>query len=135
MQQIHGVLIGVILCGGVLLADVGGAPAALAARPASQPPSYTLFETGPVRPLALAPNRKTLFACNMPDNRLEVFDVTGERLVHRGSIPVGMEPVAVAVRSEKEVWVVNHLSDSVSIVELERQPEAHRSRGADAAGR
>ena len=29
-----------------------------------------------------------------------------------------MEPVAVAVRSSSEVWVVNHLSDSVSIVDV-----------------
>jgi DNA-binding beta-propeller fold protein YncE len=29
-----------------------------------------------------------------------------------------MEPVAVAVRSATEVWVVNHLSDSISIVDL-----------------
>ncbi len=34
------------------------------------------------------------------------------------SVPVGLEPVAVAARSETEVWVVNHLSDSVSIVDL-----------------
>src|SRR5678810_306883 len=36
----------------------------------------------------------------------------------RGSIPVGLEPVAVAALSEDEVWVVNHVSDSVSIVRI-----------------
>ena len=35
-------------------------------------------------------------------------------------MPVGLEPVAVAVRSPTEVWVVNHLSDSVSVVTLSR---------------
>jgi sugar lactone lactonase YvrE len=39
-------------------------------------------------------------------------------LSHRASVPVGLEPVAVAVRSNSEVWVVNHLSDSVSVVHL-----------------
>jgi len=34
------------------------------------------------------------------------------------SIPVGMEPVALAVRNANELWVVNHLSDSVSIVDI-----------------
>jgi DNA-binding beta-propeller fold protein YncE len=34
------------------------------------------------------------------------------------SVSVGMEPVAVAARSNAEVWVVNHLSDSISIVDL-----------------
>ena len=38
------------------------------------------------------------------------------------SVPVGMEPVAVGVRSNAEVWVVNHLSDSVSIVSLASSP-------------
>ena len=31
---------------------------------------------------------------------------------------MGLEPVAVAARTNTEVWVVNHLSDSVSIVSL-----------------
>ena len=80
--------------------------------------SYTLFESGPVRPLALSPGGKMLYAANTPDNRLEVFRVTGEGLQHRGSVSVGLEPVAVAAVSDDEVWVVNHLSDSVSIVEI-----------------
>ncbi|HWO25124.1 MAG TPA: hypothetical protein VNO30_40575 [Kofleriaceae bacterium] len=80
--------------------------------------SYTLFESGQVRPLALSPSGKLLFAVNTPDNRLEVFKVRPGGLVHHGSVPVGLEPVAVAARSDEEVWVVNHLSDSVSVVEL-----------------
>ncbi|XXX72481.1 hypothetical protein WMF30_33020 [Sorangium sp. So ce134] len=81
-------------------------------------PSYRLFESGQVRPLALSPSGKLLFAVNTPDNRLEVFAVNAGGLAHRASIPVGLEPVAVAARSDKEVWVVNHLSDSVSVVHL-----------------
>src|SRR5215510_6543831 len=80
--------------------------------------SFTLFESGQVRPLALSPSGKFLFAVNTPDNRLEVFKVGASGLVHRGSVPVGLEPVAVAALSDDEVWVVNHLSDSVSVVRL-----------------
>ena len=80
--------------------------------------SFTTFESGPVRPLALSPDGQTLFACNIPDNRLEVFAVTNHGLRHRGSVVVGLEPVAVAARTNSEVWVVNHLSDSVSIVQV-----------------
>jgi hypothetical protein len=29
-------------------------------------------------------------------------------LAHEASVPVGLEPVAVAARSDDEVWVVNH---------------------------
>src|SRR5262249_54598087 len=57
-------------------------------------PAFTLFESGQVRPLALAPNGPWLFAVNTPDNRLEVFLITGQGLEHRASVPVGLEPVA-----------------------------------------
>ncbi len=80
---------------------------------------FTVFESGQVRPLSLSPDRQHLFAVNTPDNRLEVFRVKQNRLIHTASIPVGLEPVAVAVRTEHEVWVVNHLSDSVSVIELD----------------
>jgi DNA-binding beta-propeller fold protein YncE len=80
---------------------------------------YTLFESLQVRPLALSPNGKLLFAANTPDNRLEIFRVAGGQLFPVGSVSVGLEPVAVAARTDNEVWVVNHLSDSVSIVKLD----------------
>jgi len=79
---------------------------------------FALFESGHVRPLALAPNRPLVFAANTPDNRLEVLALVGRRLVPLGSVRVGLEPVAVAAASDHEVWVVNHLSDSVSIVDV-----------------
>ncbi|MET0592500.1 MAG: hypothetical protein ABW133_07365 [Polyangiaceae bacterium] len=82
--------------------------------------SYTLFESGQVRPLALS--GKTLYAVNTPDNRLEIFKTDGSKLTKLGSVGVGLEPVAVAVRNSSEVWVVNHLSDSVSIVDV-RNPD------------
>ena len=81
-------------------------------------PAFTAFESGQVRPLALSPNKHRLFAVNTPDNRLEIYQVTAEGLEHEASVPVGLEPVAVAARSNNEVWVVNHLSDSISVIEL-----------------
>ncbi len=87
---------------------------------------FTLFETGQVRPLAMSPDGNRLFAINTPDNRLEIFDINGGgALAHLVSVPVGLEPIAVAARSNTEVWVVNHLSDSVSIVDLSVPAEAH----------
>lgn len=83
------------------------------------PSRFTVFESDQVRPLALSPDGKRLFATNTPDGRLEIFDVKTSGLSLRSSVPVGMEPVAVAVRSDDEVWVVNHLSDSVSIVSID----------------
>src|SRR5262245_22640949 len=90
----------------------------LLAAPASAQDSYALFESGPVRPLALSPDGNQLFLCNLPDSRLAIFAVSASGLAHVGSVPVGLEPVAVAARNDGEVWVVNHLSDSVSIVDV-----------------
>ena len=68
--------------------------------------------------MALSPSGKLLLAVNTPDNRLEVFHVGSSGLSHLASVPVGLEPVAVAALSDDEAWVVNHLSDSVSVVRL-----------------
>ena len=79
---------------------------------------FITFETGPVRPMALSPSGEHLFVVNAPDAQLEIFRVGSAGIAHLGSVPVGMEPCAVAARSDDEVWVVNHLSDSVSIVDV-----------------
>ena len=92
--------------------------AGLTAAPEASATGFTLFESGQVRPLALSPSGRFVYAVNTPDNRLEVFEITPSALAHRFSVPVGLEPVAVAARSDEEVWVVNHLSDSVSVVRL-----------------
>jgi DNA-binding beta-propeller fold protein YncE len=92
-------------------------------------PKFTAFDAGHVRPLALSPCGDRLFAVNTPDSRLEVYEVKDSgKLRHRSSIPVGLEPVAVAVRDEDEVWVVNHLSDSVSVVRMDSDFKGHVER-------
>lgn len=108
-----------VLIAGQASAAVAGIRSRTPAAQSSSSSSYTLFESGQVRPLALSPDRRLLFAVNTPDNRLEIFRIQGQRLIPTASIPVGLEPVAVAARSNREVWVVNHLSDSVSIIELD----------------
>ncbi|MDH5676132.1 MAG: hypothetical protein OEZ06_28675 [Myxococcales bacterium] len=86
-------------------------------------PAFRHFETGQVRPLSLSRSGDRLFALNTPDNRLEIFAVGGGGLRHRASVSVGLEPIALAVRNDDEVWVVNHLSDSVSIVDVSDDDE------------
>jgi sugar lactone lactonase YvrE len=93
--------------------------AAVVAPAWAQPPPFLTFDTGQVRPLAVSPDGTRLFAVNTPDNQLEIFTIDGTgALAPSGVVQVGMEPVAVAARTNTEVWVVNHLSDSVSIVDL-----------------
>src|SRR5439155_774787 len=66
---------------------------ALNAAPAAA--SFVTFESGQVRPLALSPDGSQLFAANTPDDRLEIFSVGSDGLTHTGSVPVGLEPLAV----------------------------------------
>ena len=79
---------------------------------------FVHFESGHVHPLALTPDGTRLLAVNTADDQLAVFSVTGATPLLMAEIPVGLEPVSVAVRSNGEAWVVNQLSDDVSIVNL-----------------
>jgi YVTN family beta-propeller protein len=92
----------------------------LAALPASATDTnnFTNWESPHVSPLAVTPDGMRLLAVNTADARLEVFSITGATPVKAGSIPVGLDPVTVRVRSNTEAWVVNHISDTVSVVDL-----------------
>ena len=84
--------------------------------------SYVNFEGKQTRPISLSPDGTRLFAVNTPDARLSVFDVThplSPFLI--AEIPVGVEPVSVTPRANDEVWVVNEVSDSVSVVSVSRR--------------
>ena len=83
----------------VVLTVLGGR--LLAVPLAQAAPAFTLFESGQVRPLAMSPDRRNLFAVNTPDNRLEVSAVSNQGLAHLASVPSGLEPVAVAARDEQ----------------------------------
>src|SRR5207244_11245011 len=85
---------------------------------AAGPADFAHFETGHVHPIAMTPDGTRVLVVNTPDNRLSVFDVTGATPVRIGEVPVGLEPVAVSARTNSEAWVVNTLSDDVSVVDL-----------------
>ncbi len=77
------------------------------------------FENPLVHPLAISADGKRLLAVDTPDARLSVFDTTTASIPALISeIPVGIEPVSVRIRTTDEVWVVNHTSDSISVVSL-----------------
>src|SRR5580765_4900028 len=81
--------------------------------------AYVNFEGKQTNPIRLSPDGTRLFAVNTPDARLSVFDVSqpsNPKLI--AEIPVGVEPVSVNPRNNDEVWVVNEVSDSISIVSV-----------------
>src|SRR4030095_1587744 len=103
-----GLIVGTTACSGVSDGD-GESEQALKPQPPKTTASeetFTTFESGQVRPLAVSPNGLYLYAVNTPDNRLEIFRIAGRELFNVASISVGLEPVAVAARSDREVWVV-----------------------------
>ena len=81
---------------------------------------FVHFESPHVHPLELTPDGSRLIAVNTVDARIEVFDVLpgAPYLRHAASVGVGLEPVSVRARTNGELWVVNHVSDSISVVDL-----------------
>ncbi|HEX5138393.1 MAG TPA: hypothetical protein VFY93_15560 [Planctomycetota bacterium] len=101
-------------CGG---GGDGGTSLSVSPLPAA-PSLFVNWEDLSVHPLALTPDGSTLLVCNTPDARLDLFDATGATPVAAGSVTVGIDPLSVRARSDTEAWVVNHISDSLSVVDL-----------------
>jgi YVTN family beta-propeller protein len=78
---------------------------------------FVNFETAPVHPLDISPDGKLLAVCNLPDNRVELFDLEQFPPSHLGNVFVGLDPVTVRFRSPIELWVVNHISDSINVID------------------
>jgi YVTN family beta-propeller protein len=88
--------------------------------PCAMAEEFVHFESPHVHPLELMPGGARVVAVNTADSRIEVFDVLAGApyLRHAGSISVGLEPVSVRARTSTEAWVVNNVSDSISVVDL-----------------
>jgi YVTN family beta-propeller protein len=86
------------------------------------PPAYANFEGAQTNPVRLSTDGTHMFAVNTANASLSVFDVTtpaSPRLLEE--IPVGVEPVSVNPRTADEVWVVNEVSNSISVVSLSQK--------------
>lgn len=80
--------------------------------------SFVNWETAHVHPLDKTPNGQRLLAVNTADNSLMVFDISAVQPRQIARVAVGLAPVTVRARNNNEAWVVNHLSDTVSVVDL-----------------
>ncbi|HXV12707.1 MAG TPA: hypothetical protein VEC56_00745, partial [Candidatus Krumholzibacteria bacterium] len=78
----------------------------------------THFESPPVHPVELSPTGNRLFVTHTADHRLVVFEVNASPPKKIAEVMVGLEPVTVRARTQSEVWVVNHVSDDISIVDV-----------------
>ena len=65
-----------------------------------------------------------VFVVNTPSDTVDVIHTVTGKIVAR--IDVGIDPVSVAVRPDgKELWVANHVSDSVSVIDIDRANSTH----------
>lgn len=82
---------------------------------------YSGFEARQTHPITMSPGGSHVLALHSSASVLSVFSLPNQGsalpvLVHQ--IPVGLEPVSVRARTEDEAWVVNEVSDSISIVSI-----------------
>jgi YVTN family beta-propeller protein len=74
------------------------------------------YESPHIRPIAAVGD--VILVVNTPDNRLSVFDWNAGDPILLREVRVGLEPISVAVLNESQAWVVNHLSDDISVVDF-----------------
>jgi len=86
------------------------------------PAAYANFEGAQTNPIRLSADGTRLYAVNTANASLSVFDVTtpGSPSLLK-EIPVGLEPVSVNPRTKDEVWVVNQISNTISIVSVSKR--------------
>ncbi len=99
-----------------------------------------LFLSPQSNPLALSNDGQRLYVANTTSGTLSVLDVSNAGAPSTlAEIPVGLDPVGVAVRpglvnGDELVLVTNHISDSVSVVSRNRLAVVQTVQGLEANG-
>jgi YVTN family beta-propeller protein len=88
-------------------------------------PSLVNWETAHVHPMDITPDGTRLLAVNTADNRLSIFDISSGVPSLLFEVPVGLDPISVRARTNTEAWVINNISDSISIVNLTTRNVVH----------
>ena len=102
---------------GLLTLVLTATPLALEAQGNSLP--YANFEASQTNPIRLSADQTRLFAVNTANSSVSVFDVTtpsSPSLIVE--IPVGLGPVSVNPLTDDVAWVVNQISNSISVISV-----------------
>jgi YVTN family beta-propeller protein len=79
---------------------------------------HPTFVSPHASPITVSDGR--VFVVNTPADTVDVIDANSQIIVAR--VHVGIDPVSLAVRPDgREVWVANHVSDSVSVIDNDRE--------------
>jgi len=90
-----------------------------------QPEGQVTFASPQVDPIALGPSGDLVLVANTANGTLDLIDAQAHRVI--SDVKVGLDPVSVAVRPDGgEAWVANHVSDSVSVVDLRPGPTRYQ---------
>jgi YVTN family beta-propeller protein len=85
--------------------------------PEHEAPGAQLFESPQADPLVLSPDGTRLYQALTTAGKVRVINTA--TLNALATIDVGLDPVSVALRPDgSELWVANHVSDSVSVISL-----------------
>ena len=77
-------------------------------------PSFVSPHASPI-----AVNNNLVFVANTPADTVDVIDSQTRDVIAR--VDVGVDPVSIARRPDgKEVWVSNHISDSISVIDTDK---------------
>ncbi|MCH7958863.1 MAG: beta-propeller fold lactonase family protein [Candidatus Hydrogenedentes bacterium] len=85
--------------------------------------TFINYESSHVHPIDVSPDGNTLAVCNTADNRIQIFDISSGVPVRPlppliDHVQVGIDPVSVRFLSNTELWAVNVLSDTISVIDL-----------------
>lgn len=119
-------LVAILLCASFLRAiltpvqsEPGASAAPVSAKQGDSPRrplriGHPTFASPHASPIAI--HGGDVFVVNTPADTVDVIDAKTREV--RSRIHVGIDPVSIAVRPDgKEVWVSNHVSDSVSVID------------------
>ena len=121
--------------------DGGAVAAGARANVPAAETGHALFTSPQTNPVALSNKGDVLYVANTTTGTLSVFGIDKQdpaNLTLRAEIPVGLDPVSVAVRpgggGDELVLVANHLSDSISVVSKKKLEVVQTIQGLDAQG-
>jgi len=76
-----------------------------------------LYASPQSNPIVASPDGSLVFVASTTSNRVDAIDAASRAWM--GFAPVGIDPVGLAVKPDgTELWVANHVSDSVSVVDI-----------------
>jgi YVTN family beta-propeller protein len=93
--------------------------------PEHEAPGAQLFESPQADAILVSPDGTRLYVALTTMGKVRVLNTATLAIV--AVIDVGMDPVSLALRPDgSELWVANHVSDSVSVISLVAGPSQHK---------